>query len=572
MATRSQDTTPGEFNHDAHSMVDCSSSQIQPVLRPKLGKEHRGSSSGVDNQRGQTHFYPFSSILISFWIAIIIGTVALLQRSTVVAPTVLVLPWYYSNDGLPTILLTIFAQAHGPITAMHLSRVAMSGLQSALGAPRTWMELFWLSGKNWAGPLGIITSGWTATKQRIQVSFTFILFSTISLVALVTPLVLGRAYPIKALDVIVPQTFFPRTLDVSKMDGIDAYAQIAGGAGAWATGQSVIELYNQTSYTPVGQSRGNTSNDYFFAGDSQSLDTTLPGIHIQGSCSAVNQTGLSDSGAFTDYCVDQMGSMNDAGNVTVADSSLNLQVSICSNLASFAPFNQSQTTNSTAFFWFQNQNITGMLVGNVVTGLVRCDTQTLFGHASLQGRNFTFENFVSDNLYNASQGGEALLDPLNALIYYILDTKGGDGDESLQAAAIDQFGYQEVGSDGGLLYLSPSLEGFASALWNGITNMAVVIAILARDSDIQYNGVAHVTVSGRTRDGTFFISAMVLLLAWFVGITCATVMLLRPTSYETLDGYAAARLLAERPDLVQNDTAGMLKENRRLLDRFEPVS
>ena len=60
----------------------------------------------------KTSFYPLSLVVIAFWIVLIAGEVILLEKSVAVAPTKVTLPWYYSNDGLPSILFTIFAQGH----------------------------------------------------------------------------------------------------------------------------------------------------------------------------------------------------------------------------------------------------------------------------------------------------------------------------------------------------------------------------------------------------------------------------------------------------------------------------
>ena len=97
--------------------------------------------------------YPLSLAVMVLWAILIVSEIALLERSAAVAPTALSQPWYYSNNGLPSLFFTSIAQGHGPVTALHLIRLAVSVLHSSsVLPPRTWTELFWLADRNlsWA--------------------------------------------------------------------------------------------------------------------------------------------------------------------------------------------------------------------------------------------------------------------------------------------------------------------------------------------------------------------------------------------------------------------------------------
>lgn len=514
-------------------------------------------------------YHPLSIAIVAFWTVLVIGLLVLLERSAALAPTTVHQPWYYSNDGLPSVLLTVFAQGHGPVTAMHLGRLSISALQFRRSSPRTWLELFWMADRKWAGPVGVLLTAVGVVQRRLRVSYPLVLFSLLSLLALVTPLVLNRAYPIRTLDVRVPQMFAPNTFTPSKLNGLDAYAQAAAGGGAWATNQTVYELFNSSTFTAVGAPRPGEPGmgDVFFAGDVQGLDTTLPGMRITGGCKAVpGQTGLDNLDAFSQFCSAHLPSVQDIGQQVVNAISLSLNVSYCSTYSFQA---MTLPSNSSAYMWFQNTNGTGMIVGDLVAGLVQCNTYTTTGTADVFGRSLSFANFAPDpSLYVDEQGGEDPLDPLYAAIYHL--NIGRSGSEDDQAGAIDMLGYVEVTHDEGLYYVSPTLDGFAQAMWHGAQHMTNAFAVLTRSTDTVYAATAHVPVSGRVKANTFVAGAIALLVLWFVGVVGMTAALWRATAFgDSLDSYAAGRLLVDKPDLVSGECGGGVGDNARLLEKLE---
>jgi len=76
------------------------------------------------------------------------------------------LPWGFTV--LPSILRTVFDQAHGPITAMHLARLAVGSLDAPWASASTWMEVFWLSDRRWAGPLGLWMTFETLISRKLR--------------------------------------------------------------------------------------------------------------------------------------------------------------------------------------------------------------------------------------------------------------------------------------------------------------------------------------------------------------------------------------------------------------------
>ena len=85
---------------------------------------------------------------------------------------------------------------------------------------------------------------------------------------------------------------------------------MGGGSGGWATGESVLALYNRSTYHPAGKPRGTLSGgDLFFAGDIRGRDMTLPGVRVQGECidrSDIDPASLfpapGDDATFNTFC------------------------------------------------------------------------------------------------------------------------------------------------------------------------------------------------------------------------------------------------------------------------------
>lgn len=206
-----------------------------------------------------------------------------------------------------------------------------------------------------------------------------------------------------------------------------------------------------------------------------------------------------------------------------------------------------------------------------VQGLVHCDAFTAMGHVSVYGRNFTFDNFdEEDGLYNVSQaqGGNPIQDPMFGALYTLLD--GSESSEITSAQVIDVLGFAEVEGDANSpMYVPPSMDTPADALWRGATHMAVAVALLSRNDSVEYRGIEHVPVSGRTRDWPIFIVAMSLLAVWLFSIIGSAVVLWRGTSLgPAFYSYVAARLLAQRADLVEGNSLETLEDNDRMLEKF----
>ncbi|KIJ55882.1 hypothetical protein M422DRAFT_239036 [Sphaerobolus stellatus SS14] len=167
---------------------------------------------------------------------------------------------------------------------MYLARLTTSRLQSPPSAPRKCIELFWLSDNSWAGPPGILPSGYTIIKLRRAIYSTLIKFSVISDIALITPLALNHVYPQHQIEVHIPLSFILHTPSPKKLGAIHPFGQWAVGSAVRATNQPILTLCSAMVFTPAETARASQSNDVFLAGDVQKLNVTLLDMRIQGGC------------------------------------------------------------------------------------------------------------------------------------------------------------------------------------------------------------------------------------------------------------------------------------------------
>ncbi|EIN08189.1 hypothetical protein PUNSTDRAFT_143852 [Punctularia strigosozonata HHB-11173 SS5] len=466
---------------------------------------------------------------------------------------------------------------------MHLARLGVSALQSRRLAPRTWLELFWLADGNYQGPAGlssVIVGMWTA---KSFVSSTFVIFSLTCLTALVTPIVLTRAYPVSTVDVQQHVTVIPNAMAPSRLEAIDAYAQLAIGSGAWTSGMTVDGIYNTSVFTPAGVNRDGSSTieDFFFAGDVSGADVILPGIRVQGSCNKVDEDPFSAGDTVTPNLVCQAGfpgwnaSLSDdwgLGKFRVTPAGgVNVSAVYCMNTTWGSSWTDTpDSTGITGYIWFDVSNGTFLDVPDSVetTGLVTCHTMVSTGNALLNGRQGTYESFNETMLYNASQAqsGEPLLQPLYAAIWNLQNT--ADTDEA-QAAVLAMLDYvADYDGSGSVTYTQPSVTGLAAQMWKGATHMAAAVSLAARRTDQVFPGLQYDTVSGRIRNDMLAAVSFALLGLWALLLLYCTVRMFRPTFGDSLASYVPARLALDRPELVGAERSGQLADNGLLRKKF----
>jgi len=267
------------------------------------------SSSPTPSVRGHPSYHLLSTFVIVIWTLFTAATVIiheLAHRETWNPDRILAsegIPWVYRpGSGLPSILRTGFAQFHGPITAMHLARLAVAALDVSWASPKTWVEVFWLADRRWSGPIGLAKTGWTLIKRWRRMSLSFLLLAAISVVALATPVVMTRAYPVVTSHV----DHFITATNVSVFDlsaATDdelADSQVILAYSLWGKGRSATDLYPKNSYAESGVQSSDVGGSWFFTGDSKKSEMSVSGIRVAGGCEAW-QTYIGPS-AFLDRC------------------------------------------------------------------------------------------------------------------------------------------------------------------------------------------------------------------------------------------------------------------------------
>jgi hypothetical protein len=523
-------------------------------------------------------YYPTSLIILVVWLVFIILLLWLLQSAVAHGPRSLSPPWAYTT--LPSLLITVFAQGHGAITAMHLARVSVSALHSPRTSPNTWAEVFWISDRAWQGPVGILSTFLAASRLRVRTSTHFILCAVTCLTALVTPIVLSRAYPIRSITVDENTTITPAALSVVQMAAIDAYAEMGTGVGAWSTALSVADVYNSSLYLTPGASRDVDPTDFFFAGNVEGKTATLPGLRLSGQCVPIDST-VTSFADFPSYCNTQIPNVPFITQlVNFSPVSVNFSMKACANSSWQSLFDDTNPSRSTnvAYIFITSNNDTGVgdeTGGVSVSGMVRCDSQISTGTAKLTG-NGTYSLFSERTLYEPTQGGEPLLDPLFALFSYF-DAHSGpsnefnlNNDDTFRAPLVRALGFIGVGTNGSQTYAQPSMEEMATGLWRGVSYIVAGIGLLARSNDTTYSAVQSGLAAVHVRESHFAAAAYVLLAVWLLLVVLITARSFRPTFGGSFDSYITAKLVLDKPGMV-HDASGELADNSKLREPFGRV-
>jgi len=300
--------------------------QLPPNSSTKSGRSIRISSS----------YRLLSTYVVVFWGLFIVVTLVaheLARRATWNGDYVFQhgghRPWVYRpNSGLHSVLRIVFTQAHGPITSMHLARLVIGTLDAHWAIPRTWMEVFWLADRRWAGPFGLGKTGWTIISRRLRVSLSFFLLATLNIVALVTPVVMSRAYIVAtgyahhriranvsvfnvsaASDENIPHSQLYDSLQ-------DRWGESVSAPALWSKGLLLNQLLPWNVYAEVDKryfDERHYGSGWFLTGQTMESEMTLSGIRIAGGCKAT----LIDPKptTFTNICKVELGPEWDPGDV-----------------------------------------------------------------------------------------------------------------------------------------------------------------------------------------------------------------------------------------------------------------
>ena len=414
-----------------------------------------------------------------------------------------------------------------------------------------------------------------AIRLRAMVSMTYILFATTCVIALLTPTTLTTAYSKSSVNTLQTVDIRPSTMLFKNMEHVDGYLQLGAGMGSWGTALSILDVHNTSTFTPPNVTREGNPEDFFFAGDVRDATVTLPGLRLQGGCKSTDSSTLNTADlatSFAEFCRDRIPDFSDAGKSTIDSGDLTIQMQFCDNSSWASPFSINTTSISNIAYIYYNYSSTGgSPPGN---GLVQCDSKMSTGTAKVSGINHTYISFDEQPLFNvsASTGGEPVLDPLYAVLYYLGTLGSGSTALSvIRDAEIRGLGFQAKTDTQGKAYSSPSPDDIAAAFWRAVSHVTTGTSILSRSSDVSYPATVARSVTVYTKSMIWAYVAYGLLGAWLLLLSIVTAWCYRPTFNASLDSYVAGRLIARRQDLVAGQPYGDADGNKNLGAPFGPV-
>lgn len=496
-------------------------------------------------------------------------------------------PWVYRHGtGLPSLLRTAFAQVHGPITAMHLTRLAVNTLECSWSSPKTWMEALWLADRRWAGPFGLGKTCWTIASRRLRVSPSFIILAGLNIIALATPIVMTRAYFVATDDLTDGFLLDVSMVDLPTLARLSPEIQIETGNEIWNKGLSPVLMFPENTYT-MPAAYYSSQDSWFFTGESYSAESSLAGILVEGGCWGTARSSDAEmlctdlpvlGWEFNRECTElfylHLWLIHKSATVTdLSQPSGSLAAfsitsgSSCSNIELGTPFGQipalpAQRQPHKDLMWrgthheavFQIQSSKGNFTA-------RCDASAAPGIASVDGRHMTFKHFTYTSP-NFSEPISREMTPIHPLAA-IMHTDGLSLQHSVNLK-LDRV-FRTLTPVNELEYI------VAESLWEGILAMSAATWIETA-LPAEAPAISRTEATGIRRDTASFCALIALLGIWFVGMISVTVVLLRPAWTASLDGYAAARILRHQTAIIQNPEAWLLEldENSDLLASFTP--
>jgi hypothetical protein len=511
----------------------------------------------------------------------------------------------------PGLLITLFAQGHVLVTAWHLSRLGISSFDNRRIGPKTWLEMFWLSGKQWQNPLWLKTF-YSAKKRhgaKLQISITFIMFVFAIVVTLPAPLVLKKAYvqaPIETHYADYQYSPSISSLFPNASNALDPYTQLNIGQNAWASGFNVVDTYPFRVFAPPGtdllSSDYNASvlSDIVFSADMDpGAYGELPGIRVQSFCAIqeidnLNLTlkaGSNVTQGFWDLCDDQELTLRSEYQRGPA-MNMSYNVGFCHNLPTKSLDMEEQgqvywnstggvLRNETALIWLDLSDYNRT---SSTRGIIECNMSTTDNMARLwfdvASYDIQFTDAKATQLfnYNASRPighyWPPLLTALNTLLLPVetITTDGVNDDVASSESFISKvkmlgFALTKTWDDDIQLYRKPSLEEATTALWNGALHMAGAINIGA--STIQQNELTfRISDSWWISNPPYRLCVFVLLGVWFGIMLVLSIFLYRPAFAGSMDGYVIAQVCAEYPQLFEAKETGDAHHNPRMLEPF----
>jgi hypothetical protein len=542
-------------------------------------------------------YYPLSLVVLSLWAVYIVAVFSVLEY-TVRNPEQ---AYNYNLQIWPKLLLTWFAQGHLFITGMHLNRLGISALQDARFAPRTWLELFWFTGKEWISHIGWArTTLWDAFRKRARLSGTFLLFIITVILAVIAPSFLERAYPAAVVEAVDRQNYRVLSLAGDDTNRVDPLTQVNIGQSGWTSGLEVEQSYEGRVFFPYTAGQP-TLGDVVFSAETNYTEAVAPSIRFQGACQALDggstSLGLSE---FEDICTDR--GLNISWTSTWYGLNITADMASCSNL------NATTVEDATVQYWALARpnrtehalvwlNLTDYTT-NTTYGVIECTSHLSTGTAHLWTNTVQyldgiseqwlwFDQYTPKELFNDTPSFESdsvgpFLPPLfTALQLLVLPIVEYKNDSDSQLSNAEQFisGARMLGftpsskwdDELGQFWQKPSLDGVANALWNGAVHLAAAVNVAASQNQ-PMELIERYDVPGLRRSKVYFGLAIAVIATWLIILLILTMLLFRPSFSSGMDSYTVVRIAAKRSDLFEGNLYEGLDDNPKLTEPFRVPS
>ncbi|EIN05126.1 hypothetical protein PUNSTDRAFT_137810 [Punctularia strigosozonata HHB-11173 SS5] len=478
--------------------------------------------------------------------------------------------WYFDKETVQ-VMFVVFAQGHLPITTMYLSRLAISALQDPQTAPRTWVELFWLADRDWQNPFPFAVRTITMVKKRFRPSSTFLVFFIISFVALITPVSFSRAWSSQLLSRLVSGTTFANSTSLALLPQVRGSSQLSNGSLMWFNGLWTGDYYD-----------ADAGLDFFSGGSEPIVNlnvTSMPGIlFTDQGCDAQKGSGGWSEEDLENMCDDlKPGATIQKSDLASSSGVITLHIAWCSSFYANSTYNtawmqEANQSDVTAFLGIK-VSFTGSSSASIPDGIIYCDTSFQTGTSDIiivddDSEWPSFMNFqphaVPNITVSQSRHADVSYHPLYAVLYYMTLQSNNPGptvDSILEALGFD------TNAD-----KPPTISEFALNLGWGAAFMANSLSSLAQEStNLTYTRLEYLGEVTWKKNTPYTTLTSTFLCMWFVLIVYSTFRMHKPTFSDNLNSYTAARLLADKPELVKGYCCGGLANNPLLFQKFGQV-
>jgi hypothetical protein len=535
----------------------------------------------MESPRPRLAYYPLPFAILAAWIGYIIFMVVQLEKAVAASKHTWDDPWHEftnSQQEMLTLLLTVFAQAHTPITTMVLARLAVGALsldgESSFAesfwskltltpiatAPKTWLEVFFLADGDWQGPLGIARALWISHRRKTRLSSTFALFGVTILLSLPQPLLISRAYPYQVVTSgtsIINETAGGFILDDYLATGLTAW-RVATTGDAYEGFAGAFYQGNESSLT--------YGDDVVFSTIAlQSPALQQPALWLSGSCTHLKNTlDLPTSGVtpyFGIWCSTYGLRTSSAEQFAFEEGPLSFAMHWCSNVNSSWNPSRSGVSTTSVIAWLNatgpsrqavsHLNRTGSLGAHRthVEGFFNCTYSVASGSATLfhSRQDPTYSDFetYSGHGPEISPAGRMLGNHLGTIwapVYAVYAALAQiDTSDHLTIPRLFFASYGRNFTDITQYYLSADVDDMAFILDGGVSTMHAALATLGMP--LISEGYNSSSSPVRQRNAEIFIAAVTVLGAWLVSLVICCRRMFSRTFSGSLNSYVAARLL-----------------------------